>query len=70
MAEICGARRNMHVAAIRRALNQAGFLDTAILAYSTKFASSLYGPFRSAAGSALRGDRKTYQANPPNLREG
>lgn len=57
------------VAAIRRALDEAGFTDTAILAYSTKFASSLYGPFRSAARSALKGDRKAYQVNPRNPRE-
>jgi porphobilinogen synthase len=57
------------VAAIRHALDSAGYSDTAILAYSTKFASSLYGPFRSAAGSALNGDRKTYQMNPRNGRE-
>lgn len=57
------------VMAIRQALDQAGFTDTAILAYSTKFASSFYGPFREAAGTALKGDRKTYQMNPFNRRE-
>ncbi len=57
------------VAAIRRALDAAGFTDTAIMSYSTKFASALYGPFRDAAGSCLKGDRKTYQMNPMNRRE-
>lgn len=57
------------VAAIRQALDAAGFTDTAIMAYSTKFASSFYGPFREAAGSALKGDRKSYQMNPLNRRE-
>jgi porphobilinogen synthase len=57
------------VAAIRRALDEAGFTDTAIMSYSTKFASSFYGPFREAAGTALKGDRKTYQMNPMNRRE-
>lgn len=57
------------VAAIRHALDMAGFTDTAIMAYSTKFASALYGPFRDAAGSCLKGDRKTYQMNPMNRRE-
>lgn len=57
------------VSAIRQALDQAGFTDTAIMAYSTKFASSFYGPFREAAGTALKGDRKTYQMNPLNRRE-
>lgn len=57
------------VAAIRQALDQAGFYDTAIMSYSTKFASSYYGPFREAAGTVLKGDRKTYQMNPMNRRE-
>lgn len=57
------------VQAIRQALDAAGFTDTAIMAYSTKFASSFYGPFREAAGTALKGDRKTYQMNPLNRRE-
>ena len=52
------------VQAIRQALDAAGFKDTAI-----KFASSFYGPFREAAGSALKGDRKSYQMNPMNRRE-
>ncbi|MNG75112.1 Delta-aminolevulinic acid dehydratase [compost metagenome] len=57
------------VQAIRGALDGAGFHDTAIMAYSTKFASSLYGPFREAGGTALKGDRKSYQMNPMNRRE-
>lgn len=57
------------VGAIRQALDAAGFTDTAIMSYSTKFASSFYGPFREAAGTALKGDRKTYQMNPLNRRE-
>ena len=57
------------VQAIRQALDAAGFKDTAIMSYSTKFASSFYGPFREAAGSALKGDRKSYQMNPMNRRE-
>lgn len=57
------------VQAIRAALDAEGFTETAIMSYSTKFASSFYGPFREAAGSALKGDRKTYQMNPMNRRE-
>ncbi|WP_426054345.1 porphobilinogen synthase [Janthinobacterium sp. PSPC2-1] len=57
------------VAAIRAALDAAGFHDTPVMAYSTKFASGLYGPFRDAAGSTLKGDRKTYQMDPMNRRE-
>ncbi len=50
------------VAAIRAALDEAGFIDTGILAYSAKYASSLYAPFRDAAESPPKsGDRKTYQ---------
>jgi porphobilinogen synthase len=57
------------VKAIRAALDAAGFTQTPIMAYSTKFASALYGPFREAGGSALKGDRKSYQMNPMNRRE-
>ncbi|MEI9696580.1 porphobilinogen synthase [Moellerella wisconsensis] len=57
------------VAAIRQALDNAGFHHTPIMSYSTKFASALYGPFRDAAGSCLKGDRKTYQMDPMNRRE-
>lgn len=52
------------VAVIRRALAGAGFHDTLLMSYSTKFASSLYGPFREAGGSGPRsGDRRGYQAS-------
>ncbi|MGB8665520.1 MAG: porphobilinogen synthase [Serratia inhibens] len=57
------------VQAIRSALDKAGFIETSIMAYSTKFASSLYGPFREAGGSVLQGNRKNYQMNPMNRRE-
>ena len=58
------------VAAIRAALDAAGFADTAIMAYSAKFASAYYGPFRDAAHSAPQfGDRRTYQMDPANGRE-
>ncbi|WP_074013519.1 porphobilinogen synthase [Candidatus Sodalis sp. SoCistrobi] len=57
------------VQAIRAALDGAGFIDTAVMAYSTKFASAFYGPFREAGGTALKGNRKTYQMNPMNRRE-
>ena len=55
---------------IRRALDQAGFEKTGILAYSAKYASAFYGPFREALDSAPRsGDKKTYQMDPANRRE-
>jgi porphobilinogen synthase len=57
------------VAAIRHALDAAGHTDAPIMAYSTKFASAFYGPFRVAAGCELKGDRKTYQMDPMNARE-
>jgi porphobilinogen synthase len=57
------------VAAIRGALDDAGFSETPIMAYSTKFASAFYGPFRAAAGCDLKGDRKAYQMDPMNGRE-
>jgi porphobilinogen synthase len=58
------------VRAIRSALDAAGFTQTAILAYSAKQASALYGPFREAAqGAPQFGDRKSYQMNPANARE-
>ena len=58
------------VAAIRRALDEKGYLNTPIMSYSAKFASSYYGPFRDAAHSAPGfGDRKTYQMDPANGRE-
>jgi porphobilinogen synthase len=58
------------VAAVRDALDGEGFQDVAILAYAAKYASAFYGPFREAVGSTLRGDRKTYQLDPANRREG
>jgi porphobilinogen synthase len=57
------------VGVVREALDEAGYLDTAILAYTAKYASSFYGPFREAVGSQLKGDRKTYQQDPANARE-
>jgi porphobilinogen synthase len=57
------------VAAIRSALDAAGHPGIPIMAYSTKFASAFYGPFRVAAGCELKGDRKTYQMDPMNARE-
>ncbi|AXH34233.1 porphobilinogen synthase [Humibacter sp. BT305] len=58
------------VAAVRAALDNEGFQDVAILAYAAKYASAFYGPFREAVGSTLKGDRKTYQLDPANRREG
>ncbi len=58
------------VAAIRRALDEAGFVKTPILSYAAKYASVFYGPFREAAESAPQfGDRRSYQMDPPNARE-
>ena len=58
------------VGAIRRALDDAGRIDVGILAYSAKYASSFYGPFREALGSAPKsGDKKSYQMDPANRRE-
>ena len=58
------------VGAIRVALDAAGFADVAVMAYSAKFASAYYGPFRDAAHSAPQfGDRRTYQMDPANGRE-
>ena len=58
------------VAAIRAGLDGAGFADTAILAYAAKYASAFYGPFREAVNSSLVGDRRSYQQDPANRREG
>ena len=58
------------VAAVRAALDSAGFADTAILGYAAKYASAFYGPFREAVDSSLVGDRRTYQLDPGNRREG
>ena len=57
------------VGVIRAALEGAGHHDVAILAYSAKYASAFYGPFREAVDSQLRGDRKSYQQDPANVRE-
>jgi porphobilinogen synthase len=58
------------VGAIRGALDEAGFESTPIVAYSAKYASAFYGPFREAAESAPAfGDRHGYQMDPPNVRE-
>ena len=57
------------IASIRHALDLKGYQDVAVLAYSAKYASAFYGPFREAVGSSLRGDRRTYQQDPANLRE-
>ncbi len=58
------------VAAIREALDDAGLSQVAVMGYSAKYASSFYGPFRDAAGSAPQfGDRRSYQMDPANARE-
>ncbi len=58
------------VAAIRAALDEAGFTDRSILSYAVKYASAFYGPFREAAGSTPSfGDRRQYQMDPGNVRE-
>ena len=58
------------VAAVRRALDLNGYVDTAVLAYSAKYASAFYGPFRDAVESTLEGDRRSYQLDPATRREG
>jgi porphobilinogen synthase len=59
------------VGAIRAALDQAGMIHTRIMSYAAKYASAFYGPFRDAvgSGSALKGDKKTYQMDPANTDE-
>jgi porphobilinogen synthase len=57
------------VGVIRSALDGAGHLDVAILAYSAKYASAFFGPFREAVSSTLQGNRRTYQQDPGNGRE-
>jgi len=59
------------VGAIRAALDGAGFIHTRIMSYAAKYASAFYGPFRDAvgSGSALKGDKKTYQMDPANTDE-
>jgi porphobilinogen synthase len=58
------------VGVIRGALDAAGHTDVAVLAYSAKYASSFYGPFREAVASSLQGDRRTYQLDGGNAVEG
>ena len=58
------------VAAVRAALDGAGRADVALLAYAAKYASAYYGPFRDAVESTLEGDRRSYQMDPANRREG
>ena len=54
---------------VRAALDAAGHVDTGLLAYTAKYASAFFGPFREAVESQLRGDRKSYQQDPANVRE-
>ena len=72
-ADILGPSDMMdgRIAIIRQALENNEFRDTAIMAYSAKYASGFYGPFRDAVGAtgALKGDKKTYQLNPANAEE-
>jgi porphobilinogen synthase len=58
------------VAAVRTALDAAGRSDVPLLGYAAKYASAFYGPFREAVGSSLVGDRRSYQLEPGNVREG
>lgn len=58
------------IKAIRAALDAAGHDDVTIMAYSAKYTSAYFGPFREAVGSTLKGDRRTYQQDPANRREG
>ena len=58
------------VSAVRDALDTAGHHDVALLGYAAKYASAFYGPFRDAVESTLFGDRRTYQLDPANRREG
>ncbi|MFJ6571669.1 porphobilinogen synthase [Streptomyces sp. NPDC091292] len=70
-AHVVGASGMMdgQIGVVRDALDQIDREDVAILAYTAKYASALYGPFREAVASSLRGDRKTYQQDPANVRE-
>jgi porphobilinogen synthase len=71
-ADIIGPSDMMdgRVGAIRKALDSEGFVNTSIMSYTAKYASSFYGPFRDALESAPKfGDKKTYQMNPSNVRE-
>ncbi|MEU9602837.1 porphobilinogen synthase [Streptomyces sp. NPDC048057] len=70
-AHVLGASGMMdgQVGVARDALDTIGKEDVSILAYAVKYSSAFYGPFREAVGSSLRGDRKTYQQDPANVRE-
>ena len=72
-ADVCAPSGMMdgQVTVIRDALDEEGFIDTAILAYSAKYASALYGPFREAVDVEIAdgGDRRAYQQDPRNFRE-
>ncbi|NUS44330.1 MAG: porphobilinogen synthase [Mycobacteriaceae bacterium] len=70
-AQLLGASGMMdgQVGALRAGLDRSGRLDTGILAYTAKYASAFYGPFREAVGSSLQGDRRTYQQDSANRRE-
>jgi porphobilinogen synthase len=57
------------VGVVREALDAAGHQEVGLLAYTAKYASAFYGPFREAVDSQLRGDRKSYQQDPANVRE-
>jgi len=57
------------VGVIREALDGAGHQDVGVIGYTVKYASAFFGPFREAVDSQLRGDRKAYQQDPPNVRE-
>ncbi|QEV19487.1 porphobilinogen synthase [Streptomyces alboniger] len=57
------------IGVVRDALDQVGHEDVSILAYTVKYSSAFFGPFREAVGSSLKGDRKTYQQDPANARE-
>jgi porphobilinogen synthase len=58
------------VAAVREALDAAGHPETPLLGYAAKYSSAFYGPFRDAVQSSLQGDRRSYQLDPANRREG
>ena len=70
-AHMLGASGMMdgQVGVARKALDKAGFSDTAVLAYAAKYAGAFYGPFRQAVESSLQGDRRQYQQDPGNIRE-
>lgn len=70
-AHVLGASGMMdgQIGRARRALDEAGHQDVSLFAYTVKYASAFYGPFREAVGSSLQGDRNTYQQQPANARE-